>query len=266
MEITMTNYKTGQLVVASWYDEGMRHAGARVEANTLHIRRVKVKKGKKEVEVDDPDKNYDGALQLRVFPWLGFPMDLMLRLEDHKLLGPREMEYTLTDPTVNDLKAMEFEMQRAEAKAKEREEKAAREPRVLPEKLHKAREQKRQDRSAKDSHYVITVLKKASPFKGSRAERFAAMKTGMTIATYLEALVAAGLPAKRGLVDIAVAQGLIKLTPAGETVDDIVVEKRTAVAGTAGLAELVETKSERKPRKKVSTKAKPVTKKKATKK
>lgn len=99
------NFEVGEILIASWYDEGQRSAGARVEAN--HIKVPEPPKGKKKLVEDAPEP--EGHLQLRLFIPGGFPEpyglheDVVLQLENHRLIGPRRAAYQLTEPSPRDL-------------------------------------------------------------------------------------------------------------------------------------------------------------------
>lgn len=128
----MYNYQVGEILVATWSEDGTRHAAARVLENSIRLVKARVKaEGEKKATLVE---QRTGKLQLLTYPSGEPPREVTLNPAENpdlvKLTGPRGWVYVLAAPNEKERVTCEGVIARAEEARKAEE---AKPKRVVPE-------------------------------------------------------------------------------------------------------------------------------------
>jgi len=178
----------GSTLLSSWYDEGLRVAGAIVGA----CRYVWSEEQERWLE----------QVELVQFQSLSARNHVTLLGTHGHWMGPRETSYELREPTALEMVSIR-EVIRKEAVL----QKAQRAPQ--PTKNKPVSETKVAQN--KNDQQRIHLLKKENPYKGKRAEMHSVLREGMSVADYLQALRDRNLRPERWTLGQDVKKGLVEL-------------------------------------------------------
>jgi hypothetical protein len=194
----------GKVRVAEWYELGARAAACRVGRTKL-------------------DKNGGGEATITVYPAGQLSQEFRLRIENHKLVGPRDMVFNLREPTATENLSIDRVFQKEQQMREDldkiqaiRSAKRSENPNteVQKERLRGVAKAKNASRAQQETRQTIVRLKKEPPYKGKRLLMFQCIKNGMSVAEYVKALAAGGFRVERWTLDQDKKNGLIKIEEA----------------------------------------------------